>query len=66
MTDQDAQALTELMEQDQRSEAFRDMARNVAAYYRELVKGGMKRRDALEMTADLRSVYACKMLGVEL
>ncbi len=66
MSDDEAQELTDLMEQDQTSEAFRDMARNVAVYYRELIDGGVKRRDARDLTAEMQSVYACKMLGVEL
>ncbi len=66
MTEQDAQPLSDVMERDQTSEAFRDMARNIAAYYRALLDGGMKHRDARDLTADLQSVYACKMLGVEL
>lgn len=66
MTEQDAQALAELMEQDQTNEAFRDMARNIAAYYRELIEGGVPKQAAREWTGDLQSVYACKMLGVEL
>ena len=66
MTEQDAQDLSELLEQDQTAEAFRDMARNVAAYYRELREGGVPKQAAREWTADLQSVYACKMLGVEL
>lgn len=66
MTEQDAQQLSEIMAQDQTGEAFRDMARNVAIYYRELIEGGVPKRAAKEWTADLQSVYACKMLGVEL
>ena len=66
MTEQQAQELAERMEQDQTHEAFRDMARNVAIYYRELVEGGVKRRDAIALTAELQGVYACSMLGVEL
>ena len=66
MTEQDAQALAEQMQSDQTAEAFRDMARNVAAYYRELIAGGVPKRAAREWTGDLQSVYACKMLGVEL
>jgi len=66
MTEQEAQALADRMEQDQTSEAFRDMARNVAVYYRELRDGGVKRSDAAMLTAEMQSVYACQMLGVEL
>lgn len=66
MTKQDAQALADRMDADQTHEAFRDMAKNVAIYYRELRRGGVPKRAAKEWTADLQSVYACKMLGVEL
>ena len=66
MSDDEAQELTDLMAQDQTSEAFRDMARNVAIFYRELIDGGVKRRDARDLTAEMQSVYACQMLGVEL
>ena len=66
MTDEQAHDLSEIMAQDQTGEAFRDMARNVAAYYRELVAGVVPKQAAKEWTADLQSVYACKMLGVEL
>lgn len=66
MTEQDAHELSEIMAQDQTAEAFRAMARNVATYYRELRDGGVKRSDAIALTADVQSVYACKMLEVEI
>ena len=53
------------MDADQTHEAFRDMAKNVAAYYQELRRGGIPKDAAKEWTADLQSVYACKMLGIE-
>lgn len=66
MTDAEAQELATTMDRDQHTEAFKSAAANVAVYYTELVKGGIRPKDALPLTAEMQSVYLCQMLGVEI
>lgn len=66
MTESEAKDLATTLQRDQNGEAFRAAAANVATYYRELVKGGIRAKDALPLTAEMQSMYLCQMLGVEL
>jgi hypothetical protein len=66
MTDAEAHEIASTMDRDQRAAAFQSAAEIVATYYRTLTEGGIKRKDALDLTADMQSVYLCTMLGVEL
>jgi hypothetical protein len=66
MTEAESQELASTMDRDQRAAAFQAAAEIVAVYYRTLTEGGIKRKDALDLTADMQSVYLCTMLGVEI
>ena len=63
MTEAEARQLAEITQQDQDAEPFRRAARNVAVYLAELRAQGVKKRESLELTAEMQLTYLDIMLG---
>ena len=66
MTEAEARELAEITQQDQDAEPFRRAARHVAVYLAELRTQGVKKRESLELAAEMQHTYLDVMLGGEL